>query len=134
MIDTCDRCGAICTSRGIVATHKDGRKLILCPAHEREHATMLAKQGWDVVKIVDRFPSEQERGELDQAYCRCGALVDSRLVKPNKDSKMVRVTICPKCDSRECGTQTPDGRCDDRTTDRTQAQCKSGHDLMGRPR
>ena len=43
--DRCDRCGARAYAQ---AQNRDGRELLLCSHHIREHFPALEKQGWKV--------------------------------------------------------------------------------------
>lgn len=131
----CDRCGAITVGRGIVAEHKDGRKLVLCPVHEREHRPVLEKQkDWTITPAPPALTARAARtGEEDRAICGiCRTLAPSRLVQPNTESKMVRITHCGRCDTRTCNYNLEaGGKCGAVLADRTAQTCPQGHSLMG---
>jgi hypothetical protein len=130
----CDRCGAIITLTGYRATHKDGRELLLCPVHEREHDAALTKQGW----MIDRLnPPEPVAGPKTFTQCgTCGKTCSARYVTASPESTEVKVVQCSTCDTRTCGHVSRSmlgapTKCDSKPLKRDDRACPHGHPLMG---
>lgn len=126
----CDRCGTIITLTGFRAVNKDGRELLLCKVHARDHGDALGKQGWRVEPIE---PPEPESGERKTVQCKiCNGYAGTRPVKATPESVMVDVVHCKVCDSRTCSAVLGAGvKCDSKATGRDEILCPKGHPLMG---
>jgi hypothetical protein len=128
-VPLCDRCNSIITLTGYRATHKDGRELLLCPVHEREHDAALTKQGW----MIDRLnPPEPVAGPKTFTQCgTCGKTCSARYVTASPESTEVKVVQCSTCDSRTCNTKGVLSNCDSKALKPTDKHCPKGHPLMG---
>jgi len=131
----CDRCSCIVGADGVRAVHKDGRELILCRVHARDHRDALEKQHWTIGPAT---PPEPVAGVKAVARCgRCGGLAYTRPVRATPESVAVDVVQCGACDVRVCNYVTGEDyrgeaiRCRAKTTVRDERLCPRGHPLMG---
>lgn len=125
----CDRCGADATEFGTVWKHRDGRRIVLCLHHSREHRDALIKQGGWTDHDVE--PAQPEvTPSADHVCSVCKSFIPSAWVTPTAGgSKRVRVLICPKCDVRTCNAPNGLGKCSSVVHDRAATHCAFGHDL-----
>ena len=131
----CDRCRAVLSSdRGSKATHKDGRELLLCPQHVREHRPALEKQHWTIGPLDMPDPVA---GPRKPVRCgRCGQGCPGRQVTVSPESAPVTVVHCPRCDVRTCNYVVGKDfrgdpiKCVSLALNRTDPLCPKGHPLM----
>jgi len=92
--ELCDRCSKIMGEEDFVAVHKDGRSLLLCKVHTRDHQDALLKQKWTVGPY--RLPAQV--GSVNDVLC-----VGCKTFQPGVQVKIgagpwVRVLQCKTCD------------------------------------
>ena len=134
-LPTCDRCRTVVTLTGYRAVHKDGRELILCKVHVREHGDALGKQHWTIEPLV---PPEPVPGTKAVTRCgRSGVLAHTLPPQASPESRTVDVVHCESCDVRVCNYTTGQDfrgeaiKCRAKSKTRDERLCPKGHPLMG---
>ncbi len=128
-VQLCDRCHAILGADGVRAVHKDGRELLLCRVHERDHAEALKRQGWSILPLIVPDPVAGPR--ISRACERCQQATVTRVVTASPTSVPVEIVKCQGCDQRTCNTTTSQGKCAAQPQHPEDPICPKGHPLNG---